>query len=98
MEVFILPRTRFESWLPLGTLTEVVVFLISISKLFLLERIQISHGFVSQILRAYHNQNLTLHCSIILVAEVASLGICWVEMEVKRKAIMVSPRVGAEFV
>jgi hypothetical protein len=28
MEVFILILTRFESWLPLGTLTEVVAFLI----------------------------------------------------------------------
>jgi hypothetical protein len=88
MEVFILPRTRFESWLPLGTLTEVVVFLISISNRFLLRRIQISHGSVSKTLRAYH-------CSIILVA---SVGIGRVEMEVKRKAVMVSPRVGAEFV
>jgi hypothetical protein len=35
---------------------------------------------------------------IIHVVEVASLGICRVETEVKRKAIVVSPRVGAEFV
>lgn len=64
------------------------MFLISISKRFLLKRIQISHDSVSRTLLAYH-------CNIILVA---SVGIGRVEMEVKRKAFMVSPQVGSEFV
>lgn len=64
------------------------MFLISISKRFLLKRIQISHDSVSKPLRAHHSGTVL----------VGSVGIGRVEMEVKRKAVMVSPRVGAEFV